>query len=162
MEPRICGGLEPRADARNHAIGTSDIRCGQATTWRLAGVAAETRGGIHRGASRGGDFVGRSGSTRRSESVSLRARLHAILQHASASLPYGPEDGSRQEPVAEAIALGDADRHPDRLPRDEFIHQGISQVHRTYADRISASPRGLNSEEEPAPPIAHAIARRTN
>src|SRR5260221_141753 len=162
MEQRVCGGLEPRTDARNLAIGTSDIRCGQATTWRLAGVAAETRGGIHRGASRGGDFVGRSGSTRRSESLSLCARLHAVLRRAPASLPYGPEDGSRQEPVAGAGPLGDADRHPDRLSRDEFFHQGVSQVHRTYADRISASPRGLNSEGEPAPPITHEIARRTN
>jgi hypothetical protein len=31
----------------------------------------------------------------------------------------------------------------DDLSRDEFLHQGFSQVHWTYADRISASQGGL-------------------
>ena len=30
-----------------------------------------------------------------------------------------------------------------RLSRNKFIHQGISQIHRAYADRISAPPTGL-------------------
>jgi hypothetical protein len=66
------------------------------------------------------------------EEISLAALAGLVdlsLYHfarASASLPYGPPDGSRQEPVAEAGALGDADRHPDWLSRNEFIYDGIS------------------------------------
>ena len=99
---------------------------------------------FHRGASRGGNFAGRSRRTRRSEPLSLCARLHAILRRASASLPYGPPVGSRQGPAAEAGALGDTDRHPDWFSRNEFIHEGISQGHGTYADRISASAKRLS------------------
>ena len=80
--------------------------------------------GVHRRASRGGDFAGRSRRARRSKPLSFCARLHAILRCASASLPYGPPDGSRQGPVAEAGSLGDADRHPDWLSRNEFIYAG--------------------------------------
>jgi hypothetical protein len=38
------------------------------------------------------------------------------------------------------------DRHPAWLSRNELIYEGISQTHRTYADRISASPRELASQ----------------
>src|ERR1700704_1392881 len=148
MEPRVCGGLEPRADAGNLAIGANDVGFGQATSRRLASVAAEARGGIYRGASCGEDFVDCSGKTRRSESLSLCTRLYAIVRHAAASLPYGPEDGSCQESVAEAGALGDTDRHPDWLSRDQLFHQGVSQVHGTYANRISASARGLADDRQ--------------
>ena len=106
-------------------------------------MATEARSRIHRGASRGANLIGRS---RRSEPLSFCARLHAILRRASASLPYGPQDGSRQELVADAGALGDTDRYPDWLLRNEFLHEGISQVHGTYAVRISTPPRGLASQ----------------
>jgi hypothetical protein len=134
------------SDARTDPTRANDIYCGKAASWRLAGVAAEARDGIHRSASRGGDSAGRSRRTRRSKPVSFCARVHAILRRASASISYGATDGSREEPVAEAGALGDTDRHPDRLSRGQFLHQGISQVHWTYADRISASSGGLTYE----------------
>jgi hypothetical protein len=73
-----------------------------------------------------GDFAGRFGEARRSESLSLCARLQALLWRASASLPYGPADGSRQGPAAVAGALGDADRHSPWLSRNQFVHAGIS------------------------------------
>ena len=71
-------------------------------------------------------FAGGSRRTRRSEPLSFCARLHAILRRASASLPYGPPNGSRQKPAAEAGALSDADRRPDWLSRNEFVYEGIS------------------------------------
>src|SRR5260370_20118938 len=125
MERRICGGLEPRAGARTHPIGTNGIRRGEAGSWRPARMATETRGRIHRGASRGGNFADGSRRTRRSEPLPFCARLYAILRRTSASLPYGPPDGSRQEPVAEAGTLSDADRHPDWLSRNEVIYEDI-------------------------------------
>ncbi len=126
VEPRICRGLGPRADARARPIGTNGTRGGETGSRRLACMAAETGGRIHRGASHGGNFAGGSRRTRRSEPLSLCARLHAILRRASASLPYGPPNGSRQEPIAEAGALSDADRRPDWLSRNEFVYEGIS------------------------------------
>src|SRR5438445_4847490 len=109
-------------------------------------MAAEARCRVHRGASRGGNFAGGSRRARRSEPVSFCARLLAIVRRASASLPYGPPNGSRQEPVAEAGAVSDADRRPDWFSRNEFVYEGISQIHRAYADRISPSPGGLTSQ----------------
>lgn len=46
---------------------------------------------------------------------------------------------------SEVVAFGDADRHPAWPARNEFIHEGISSIHRAYADRIRASPGGLAS-----------------
>src|SRR5882724_3421232 len=122
-------------------------------------MAAETGGRIHRGASRGANFAGGSRRTRRFEPLSFCARLHAIVRRAPASLPYGPPNGSSQEPVAEAGAFSDRNRRPDRLSRNELVYEGISQIDRAYADRISPSPRGLepsgtnrSSVAGPAPP----------
>ena len=42
----ICGGPEPRADARAHPTGTNATRRGETGSWRLAGMAAEARGRI--------------------------------------------------------------------------------------------------------------------
>src|SRR5438876_10173749 len=114
------------------------MRSREAASWRPADVAAEARGGIYRGASHGGNFVGHSRKTRRSEPLSFCARLQAILRRASASLPYGPPLGPRQEPVAAAGALGDTDRRRDWLSRNELVHESVSQVCRRHADRISA------------------------
>src|ERR1700733_9479011 len=141
--PRIRGGLEPCTDARTYQIGTHDLRNGETAQWRFTGVAAETLGGIHRGASVGGYLVGHSRRARQPEPLSFCARLQAILRRASASLPFGPPDGSRQEPVAEASALGNSDRRANRLSRNKFIHAGISQIHGSYADRISAPAERL-------------------
>ena len=82
IEPPICRGLEPRPDARTYPIGPHDIRAARPLTWRLAGMAAETRGRIHRGASLGGNFAGHSRGARRSEPLSFCARLQAILRRA--------------------------------------------------------------------------------
>ncbi len=137
MEPRITNGTH---------------RGETGSRW-LASMAAEAGGRIHRGASRGGNFAGGSRRTRRSKPLSFCARLHAILRRASASLPYGPPNGSRQEPVAEAGTLSDANRRPDWLSRNEFVYEGISQIHRAYADRISPSPRELKSDAKPDPTL---------
>ena len=88
----------------------TSIRSGEAASRRSAGAATEAASGIHRRASRGGDLVGHSRRTGRSEPLSLCTCLQAILRGASASLSYGPPDGSRQEPVAKIGVLGDTDR----------------------------------------------------
>src|ERR1700704_3407281 len=72
--------VENSSDARTDPTGANDVYCGKAASWRFAGVAAEARAGIHRSASRGGDFAGRARGTRRSKPVSFCARLHAILR----------------------------------------------------------------------------------
>src|SRR5450755_2428338 len=162
MQPLVCRGIEPCTDARTHPPGTIGIGCSNAGTWWLASLAAKARDGIHRRASRRGHFVGRARRACRSKSLSFCACLHAILRRASASLPHGPPDGSRQEPAAEASAHGDRDRRPGRLSRDEFIYEGISQVYGTYADRISTLPRGLTEESNGTPWRRKSLWRRSS
>jgi hypothetical protein len=120
-------------------IGTDDTWSGATASWRLAGAEAEARRRVHRRASLGGNFPSHSRRARRSQPISFCACLPAVLRRASTSLPYAPPDGSSAEPAAAIGAPGDPDRDPDWIPRNKFVHEGISQVRRRYTKRISAS-----------------------
>jgi AraC family transcriptional regulator len=143
VEPRICGGLEPRADARALPTGTNGT-----------GAARPVRGGLPAWQQkRVVEFI----EEHLAEEISLAALAELVdlsLYHFARAFtqsfgapPHRYHMARRmdraKEPVAEASALSDANRRPDWLSRNEFVYEGISQIHRTYADRISPSPGGL-------------------
>jgi len=66
--------------------------------------------------------------------------VQANPRRSSASLPHPPAHRTRQGAACQAKSIGDPNRIGGRLQRDEFLHRGIPQGHRTDADRLSPEP----------------------
>ena len=133
----------PCADRRSHANGRNEHKRHTADSRRLVCPKARAGRGIYRTTSRGGDFYPRARKPSQAEPASFCTCFQAFLRPTTPSLPYDPANEPSPRPVAAIDAAGDANRRADWLSRNEFVHQGIPQIFRNHAKRVSASTAGL-------------------
>jgi hypothetical protein len=106
---------------------------------------------IHRLSYCGENFSGKTGEDRRAQPISFCTRLQTDVRRSSPSLPHGAPDGASRKSAAPIDAPRDADSAPGRLPRNQFVYQGLSQVRWRHAKRLPARPRDGAGVCLPAP-----------
>ena len=137
VSPMLC------AHRRSHASGRSDPKWHDADSRRIVCPKTEAGRGVHRTTSRGGDFYPRALKPGQAEPPSFCTGFQAFFRPTTPSLPYDPANEPGPRLAAAIKAAGDADRRADRLSRNEFVHEGVPQVFRDHAKRVSASTVGL-------------------
>jgi hypothetical protein len=110
---------------------------------------------IYRRSYRGENFPGKTGEDRRAQPISFCTRLQTDVRRSTPSLPHGASDGASHKSAAPVDASRDSDSAPGRLPRDQFIYQGLSQVRRGHAKRLPARPSDGAGVCLPAPLDLH-------
>lgn len=73
------------------------------------------------------------------------ARIQNFFWLAAAPLSHGPSFEAGRRITVVLNASGSANWYPDQLPRNELIHQGLSQICWPLAKRASSSVDGLTS-----------------
>lgn len=121
-----------------------------AARWPVCAEAEACRR-IYRRSYRRENFSDKIGEDRRAQPISFCTRLQTDVRHSSPSLPHGAPDGASHKSTAPIDAPRDADSAPGRLPRNQFVYQGLSQVRWRHAKRLPARPRDGAGVCLPAP-----------